>query len=68
MQLADQVLFKTLEELDLLQVFEDGYSPMINYMILVEHEAHHQGQIINFIYACDLPIPKSWSEKWALKK
>lgn len=37
-----------------------------NYMVLVEHEAHHQGQLINFIYAYRLPIPKSWQEKWAL--
>lgn len=37
-----------------------------NYMILVEHEAHHQGQLINFIYAYNLPIPKLWQEKWAL--
>jgi hypothetical protein len=39
---------------------------LTNYMILIEHEAHHQGQLINFIYAHDLPIPKSWQEKWAL--
>ncbi len=39
---------------------------LINYMILVEHEAHHQGQLINFIFAHGLPIPKSWQDKWAL--
>lgn len=65
---ADKKLMETLEQTDLLQKFEDGNTPLMNYMILVEHESHHQGQIINFIYAHDLPIPKSWEEKWALTK
>lgn len=63
---ADKKLMETLEQTDLLQKFEDGNTPLMNYMVLVEHESHHQGQIINFIYAHDLPIPKSWEEKWAL--
>ena len=65
---ADKKLMEILEQTNLLQKFEDGNTPLINYMILVEHESHHQGQIINFIYAHDLPIPKSWEEKWALTK
>ncbi len=68
MRQADKSLMQALEETDLLQKFEDGGTPLMNYMILVEHESHHQGQIINFIYAHDLPIPKSWEEKWALTK
>lgn len=68
MQKADGRLFEALKSIDLLKKFDDGGSPLMNYMILVEHEAHHQGQFINFIYACDLPIPKSWEQKWALKK
>lgn len=68
MKQADKSLMNVLEETDLLQKFEDNSTPLMNYMILVEHESHHQGQIINFIYAHDLPIPKSWEEKWALKK
>ncbi|MBV7333222.1 hypothetical protein KFU94_34315 [Chloroflexi bacterium TSY] len=49
-------------------MFDDGGTPLSNYMRLVEHEAHHQGQLINFIYAHDLPIPFSWVDKWALSR
>jgi hypothetical protein len=65
---ADQSLLQILEEVDLFQKFEDETTSLLNYMILVEHEAHHQGQMINFIYAHNLPIPKSWEEKWALSR
>ena len=68
MKQADKSLMKALEQTDLLQKFEDNSTPLMNYMILVEHESHHQEQIINFIYAYDLPIPKNWEEKWALTK
>jgi hypothetical protein len=68
MKQADKELYKALDEIDLLKHFEDKSTPLMNYMVLVEHESHHQGQIINFIYAHDLPIPKSWESKWALKK
>lgn len=68
MEEADKKLFEALENIDLLKKFEDNTSPLINYMVLVEHEAHHQGQLINFIYACNLPIPKSWADKWALTR
>ena len=65
---ADKRLFDAIESIDLLKKFPDGRTPLINYMILVEHEAHHQGQAINFMYACNLPIPKSCEYKWALRK
>ena len=68
MQEADKKLLGALQKTDLLQKFSDGSTPLMNYMILVEHESHHQGQIINFIYAHNLPIPKSWKEKWALTR
>ena len=68
MQEADRKLFAALDRTDLLMKFKDGSTPLMNYMILVEHESHHQGQLINFIYACNLPIPKSWADKWALSK
>lgn len=68
MEEADEKLLRALQETDLLQKFSDGNTPLMNYMILVEHESHHQGQIINFIYAHNLPIPKSWKEKWALTR
>ncbi|MFC1647089.1 hypothetical protein ACFL1A_02265 [Patescibacteria group bacterium] len=68
MKRADVKLFSALKKVDLLQKFSDGSTPLMNHMILVEHESHHQGQLINFIYAHSLPIPKSWEEKWVLKK
>jgi uncharacterized damage-inducible protein DinB len=68
LQAADNELMKALESVDLLQVFDDGGTPMQNYLLLVEHESHHQGQLINFIYALGLPIPESWAEKWALSR
>ncbi len=68
MQLADELLLRTLKAVDVTQEFNDEATPLSNYMILVEHESHHQGQLINFIYAHDLPIPKSWEVKWALRR
>jgi len=66
MKQADAKLEKVLESIDLLKKFEDETTPLANYLVLAEHEAHHQGQIINFIYAHGLPIPKTWADKWAL--
>ena len=68
MELADELLLRTLETVDLSREFEDGSTPLSHYMTLVEHESHHQGQLINFIYAHDLPIPNSWEAKWALRR
>jgi len=68
MKAADQLLLRTLEEVRLSKEFDDGSTPLSQYMTLVEHESHHQGQLINFIYAHDLAIPKSWEEKWALRR
>ncbi|MBI4130804.1 hypothetical protein HY468_05785 [Candidatus Roizmanbacteria bacterium] len=68
MQKVDEKLFAALKKVDLLKKFKSGDSPLINYMILVEHESHHQGQLINFIFTLNLPIPKSWADKWDLKR
>ena len=68
MELADEILLRTLETVDLSRKFEDGSTPLSQYFTLVEHESHHQGQLINFIYAHDLPIPNSWEAKWALRR
>lgn len=68
LQAADQRLFETLEDRDLLAAYPSGSAPLMNYLLLVEHESHHQGQLINFIYAHHLPIPKSWVAKWALTR
>jgi uncharacterized damage-inducible protein DinB len=68
MQLADDELMQTITRVDLAQEFNSGGTSLSKYLTLVEHESHHQGQLINFIYAHDLPIPGSWEAKWNLKR
>lgn len=36
-------------------------------MDALEHEAAHQGQVIRYLYALDLDIPKPWAERYALR-
>lgn len=68
MEAADEVLFGAFKAVDWLFEFQDGNTPLAGYFRLAEHEAHHHGQLINFIYACKFPIPKSWVESWALTR
>ena len=68
MEAADATLLATFEKVDWLQVFENGSTPLAGYYRLVEHEAHHHGQLINLIYANNLPIPESWADSWALTR
>ena len=35
-------------------------------LLLLEHEAAHQGQLIRYFYGLRLPIPASWKERYAL--
>lgn len=35
-------------------------------LMLLEHEAAHQGQLIRYLYGLRLPIPASWKERYAL--
>ncbi|MEM7125831.1 MAG: DinB family protein [Chloroflexota bacterium] len=65
---ADEQLFITLDAVEWAQTFDDGSTPLAKYLRLVEHEAHHQGQLINFIYALELPIPESWADSWGLSR
>jgi uncharacterized damage-inducible protein DinB len=67
-QAADTALKAALAAVELLRPYENGLTPLIVQQMLVEHEAHHHGQLINFIYALDLPIPPSWAEQWALRR
>lgn len=68
LQRSDEFLLTTLEEAALLMEQEDHTSPLQKYWTLVEHELHHHGQLINFIYALDLPIPQSWANRWNLTR
>ena len=65
---ADVQLHSTFEQVEWLRRFENGTSPLMGYLRLTEHEAHHHGQLINFIYACGFPIPESWADSWALSR
>jgi hypothetical protein len=33
---------------------------------IIKHESHHHGQLINFMFYLQLPIPASWHDEWAL--
>lgn len=35
-------------------------------VFILEHDAMHQGQLIRFAYALDMPFPESWVKHWAL--
>jgi hypothetical protein len=68
-QAADRTYLAALAAVDPLAPYaEGGLTPLIVHNMLVEHEAHHHGQLINFIYALDLPIPASWAQQWALSR
>lgn len=68
LQESDATLFAALREHDLTRPYADGSTPLRHYFRLVEHESHHHGQLINFIYALNLPIPQSWADEWALSR
>ena len=68
MMKADGQLDSTFEQVEWLKVFSNGTSPLMGYLRLAEHESHHHGQLINFIYACGFPIPESWADSWALSR
>ena len=68
MEAGDARLRAAFEQADWLHVFKDGATPLAGYYRLVEHESHHHGQLINLIYANNLPIPASWADSWALTR
>ena len=68
MEAGDARLGAAFEQADWLHVFKDGATPLAGYYRLVEHESHHHGQLINLIYANNLPIPASWADSWALTR
>lgn len=68
LQQSDTLLLEALGQHDLMQPLDDGTIPLRHYFRLVEHESHHHGQLINFIFALNLPIPQSWADEWALSR
>lgn len=68
MQSTDERMLALLQRGDLLHAFPNGTAPLEHYLRLAEHESLHHGQLINFIYALELPIPDSWADNWALSR
>ncbi|MCB0127272.1 MAG: hypothetical protein R2867_35460 [Caldilineaceae bacterium] len=66
MQRSDEKVLAALTSAEPLTAGETAMTPLWLYLYLTEHEAHHHGQLINFLYAHDLPIPPGWAEQWAL--
>jgi len=48
-----------------LAAFDPARSRLL--LDLIEHEAAHQGQIIRYLYALELPIPAGWRARYALE-
>lgn len=65
---ADRAYLAALAAVEPLAPYANGLTPLVVHNMLVEHEAHHHGQLINFIYAHELPIPESWAQQWALSR
>ena len=34
---------------------------------MIEHEMHHHGQLINFLFCHHLSIPPTWRDEWSLQ-
>lgn len=68
MQRSDAMMIDLLQRVDLTKrLADDSYGYEV-VQRMIEHEMHHQGQLINFLYCHHLPIPESWHEKWALER
>ena len=68
MRKGDQTMAEVLDETDLAASLGNGKRGYEVVQRMVEHEMHHQGQLINFMFYGHLPIPDSWHEKWALAR
>lgn len=68
MREVDRALAAVLATTDLEARLENGKRGYEVVQRMVEHEMHHQGQLIHYIYCHQLPIPQSWFEKWHLTR
>lgn len=66
MQQADDALAHCLSTMSSEQRLQNGeYAHEVVFQI-IKHESHHHGQLINFMFCLQLPIPTSWRDEWAL--
>lgn len=68
MRTSDQAMAALLGEMDLEALMTDGRHKYEVVQRMIEHEMHHHGQLIAFLYCHHLPIPESWARKWALSR
>lgn len=68
MREADRAMAEILGKTDLEAGLASGKRGYEVVQRMVEHEMHHHGQLINFMYYGRLPIPKSWHLKWNLSR
>ncbi len=66
MQKTDTQLIEQLGRMDLYVQLKSGEPSYEVVQLMIEHEMHHQGQLINLMYCHHLPIPRSWADTWAL--
>jgi len=66
LQRADEDMVQLLQRIDLEAPLADG-QPGYNVVLqMIKHEMHHHGQLINFMFCFQWPIPQSWQNEWAL--
>lgn len=68
MQETDAQTKDLLGRINLMKKLENGKFGYQVVQTLIEHELHHQGQLINFLYAHNFTIPDSWYKKWDLSR
>lgn len=63
-----EALCRSRKEVERCLVSDASWSdPQSGFVLaLLEHEAAHQGQLIRYLYALDLPIPEGWKSRYAL--
>jgi uncharacterized damage-inducible protein DinB len=66
LQAADRKLFETLENSELLEAYPGGGTALQNYLLLVEHESHHQGLADRTGRAARHPI--THHDRWAARR
>jgi uncharacterized damage-inducible protein DinB len=54
---------QVVETLARVEWTEDRDELLLN---LLDHEYQHQGQLIRYGYALEMPFPPSWKERWGL--
>ncbi|MEZ4679127.1 MAG: hypothetical protein R2932_33410 [Caldilineaceae bacterium] len=60
MQQADARLAELLTTVDLTAPLDNGEPRYTVLFQLINHEKHHHGQLINFMFCHHLPIPPGW--------